>query len=272
MSVQDQVIQELRVKPEINPEEEIAHRVHFLKEYLKESGAYGYVLGISGGQDSTLAGKLAQMAVDALNKEEDRIVAFFHAVHLPYGKQRDWNDAVTAAEWIGADETFTVDIQHAVDASYMSFLAQTRIRLNAFLKGNIKARERMKVQYDLAGYHGMLVVGTDHAAEAITGFYTKHGDGACDVAPLFGLNKRQGRQLLRYLNCPPHLYYKTPTADLEDTKPGLPDEEALGLCYDSIDDYLEGKSVPEEDKNRIEELHWRTRHKRALPVTPARRL
>jgi NAD+ synthase len=86
-------------------------------------------------------------------------------------------------------------------------------------------------------------VGTDHAAEAVTGFYTKFGDGGADITPLSGLDKRQGKALLQYLGAPAKLYDKTPTADLEEDKPMRPDEEALGVRYDEIDDYLEGREV-----------------------------
>ena len=100
-------------------------------------------------------------------------------------------------------------------------------------------------------YNGV-VLGTDHAAEAVTGFYTKYGDGGVDLTPIFRLNKRQGKQLLKHLGCPEHLYLKIPTADLEEERPALPDEVALGVTYDEIDDYLEGKEVPEEAKKKIE--------------------
>ena len=103
----------------------------------------------------------------------------------------------------------------------------------------------MKVQFSIASNTQGIVLGTDHSAENITGFYTKYGDGAADIAPIFGLNKRQGKQLLAYLGAPKHLYEKVPTADLEDDKPQLPDEEALGVSYHDIDDYLEGKEIPE---------------------------
>ena len=88
----------------------------------------------------------------------------------------------------------------------------------------------MKVQYDLAGVYQGVVLGTDHAAEAVTGFFTKHGDGAADLVPLYRLNKRQGRQILEYLDAPEELYLKVPTADLEDDKPLIPDEVAL-RCF-----------------------------------------
>jgi NAD+ synthase len=153
-----------------------------------------------------------------------------------------------------------------VDASVNS-LKEAGIELTNFLKGNEKARERMKVQYSIAGAKNGLVLGTDHSAEALVGFFTKHGDGAADVVPIFRLNKRQGKMLLKELGCPEHLYLKTPTADLEDDKPQLPDEVALQVTYDEIDDYLEGKEVKEKSKQRIEKLFLNTEHKRKGPVT-----
>jgi NAD+ synthase len=112
-----------------------------------------------------------------------------------------------------------------------------------------------------------LVLGTDHAAEAVTGFFTKFGDGACDIAPLAGLTKHQGKELLKALGAPSRLHDKAPTADLEDLKPLVPDEEALGLTYEQIDAYLEGKEVSEGAAKRLESWYLATRHKRALPVT-----
>ena len=146
-------------------------------------------------------------------------------------------------------------------------LAEAGIEISDFNKGNIKARERMIAQYGVAGAMHGVVVGTDHAAEALAGFYTKFGDGAADITPLYRLNKRQGRQILAYLGAPEHLYQKTPTADLEEDRPALPDEVALGVTYDAIDDYLEGKDVAEKDAIQIEKLFTTTEHKRQSPVT-----
>ncbi|MCK0471907.1 ammonia-dependent NAD(+) synthetase [Alkalihalobacillus sp. APA_J-10(15)] len=267
MTTQQQIVMsDLQTKPTIEPKEEIQRRVKFLKDYLIHTGANGFVLGISGGQDSTLTGKLAQMAVDELNREASKEYAFY-ATRLPYGVQQDEEDAQDAIRFIRPTKAITVNIKAAVDASIEAFELATGEPLSDFNKGNTKARERMKVQYDLAAHFGCLVIGTDHAAEAITGFFTKHGDGACDVTPIFGLNKRQGKALLKELGAPEHLYLKAPTADLEDDKPGLPDEVALGMSYDQLDDYLEGKSVPETIKKQIEERYRKTEHKRQLPVT-----
>ena len=125
----------------------------------------------------------------------------------------------------------------------------------------------MIAQYALAGQRELLVVGTDHAAEAVTGFYTKFGDGGADVVPLAALTKRQGRALLEELGSPERLDLKAPTADLLDDSPGQTDEANLGLSYQHIDDYLEGKPVPVDVAEAIEARFLATRHKRTTPVT-----
>jgi NAD+ synthase len=266
-SLQKQIVEEMMVSPEINPQEEIRRSVDFMKAYLKKhSFMKSLVLGISGGQDSTLLGKLAQMAIDEMNQESDSSDYAFYAVRLPYGEQGDAQDAIDAVEFINPTVSMTVNVQPAVDAS-VETLKKNGIELSDFVKGNEKARERMKVQFAIAAMKNGVVLGTDHSAEAVTGFYTKYGDGAADLVPLFRLNKRQGRALLIELGCPEHLYNKKPTADLEEDRPSLPDEEALGVTYDQLDDYLEGKEVPAEAKKTIEGHYLKTQHKRHLPVT-----
>ncbi|UOF91319.1 ammonia-dependent NAD(+) synthetase [Fodinisporobacter ferrooxydans] len=265
--LQKQIIETLGVQPKIDPKAEIRKRVDLLKGYVKKTGLKGYVLGLSGGQDSTLSGKLAQLAIDELNNEMEEKAYQFIAMRLPYGLQKDEADAQDAIRFINPAKVVTINIKPAVDASYASFEQATGDVLSDFLKGNMKARERMKAQYDIAAQYHLLVIGTDHAAEAITGFFTKHGDGACDITPIYGLNKRQGKHMLQELGCPPHLYLKKPTADLEDMKPGLPDEEALGFTYENIDDYLEGKEIDAQIAELIEKRYIATEHKRRPPVT-----
>ncbi|MBX8946470.1 MULTISPECIES: ammonia-dependent NAD(+) synthetase [Lysinibacillus] len=267
MTLQQQIIEELRVLPNIDVQGEIRKSIDFLKEYAKRhSFVKGFVLGISGGQDSTLTGKLAQLAIDELNAEEGEMKYSFFAVRLPYGVQADEQDCQDAIDYIKPTKVYTVNIKDAVDASVRA-LTNAGVELNDFVKGNEKARERMKVQYSIAAMNGAVVLGTDHAAEAITGFYTKFGDGGADLMPIFRLNKRQGKQLLAELQCPEHLYKKVPTADLEEDRPSLPDEVALGVSYDQIDDYLEGKEIPEEPRRRLEGYYLRSQHKRHMPIT-----
>lgn len=264
--MQAMIVEEMKVKPSIDSAETIKEIQHFIEQYLHaHTFVKTLVLGISGGQDSTLAGKLVQLAVENMRNASGRDVQFI-AVKLPYGVQKDADEVEDALKFIQPDRIVTVNIKPAVDQSVQS-LQEAGITLSDFHKGNEKARERMKVQYAIAANTSGIVVGTDHSAENITGFFTKHGDGAADIAPLFGLNKRQGRQLLQYLYAPAHLYEKVPTADLEDDKPQLPDEEALGVTYEAIDNYLEGKGVSPEDATIIERHYVRNAHKRELAYT-----
>lgn len=266
MTLQQEIIQALGASPQIDTDGEIRRSVDFLKSYLQ---TYPFikalVLGISGGQDSTLTGKLCQQAINELRAEGDDSRQFI-AVRLPYGVQADEQDCQDAIAFIQPDRVLTVNIKGAVLASEQA-LREAGIELSDFVRGNEKARERMKAQYSIAGMTHGVVVGTDHAAEAITGFFTKYGDGGTDINPIFRLNKRQGKQLLARLGCPEHLYKKLPTADLEDDRPSLPDEAALGVTYDNIDDYLEGKTLDENTAKIIEGWYLKTEHKRRTPIT-----
>ncbi|WP_237222897.1 ammonia-dependent NAD(+) synthetase [Rothia nasimurium] len=263
--LQAHIIEELGVKPSIDPAEEVRKRVQFLVDYLKATGTRGFVLGISGGLDSTLAGRLCQLAVEQL--ELEGVEAEFIAVRLPYKVQADEDDAQAALRFIMPQQTVTYNIAEAVDGFESAFATATGRPIADFNKGNVKARARMIAQYALAGEKNLLVVGTDHGAEAVTGFFTKFGDGGADIMPLFGLNKRQNRALLKVLGADTRLWEKVPTADLLDGKPGRTDEDELGVTYDQIDDYLEGKDIDPAAAENIEGRFLRSRHKRTTPVT-----
>lgn len=267
MTLQEEIIQELGVQSEIDAREEIRKSIDFLKAYLnKHSFLHTFVLGISGGQDSTLAGKLAQLTMEEMRSETGNPNYQFIAVRLPYGEQADEEDAKKALEFIKADIELRVNIKGAVDQQ-VEALNEAGLAISDFNKGNIKARQRMITQYAIAGEKQGAVLGTDHAAENITGFFTKYGDGGADILPLFRLNKRQGKQLLQELGAPEQLYQKVPTADLEDDKPLVSDEVALGVTYNDIDDYLEGKKVPVSVQETIENWWHKTQHKRHLPIS-----
>jgi NAD+ synthase len=261
---------ELGVAPSFDVAAEVGRRVSFLSDYLLAAGMHALVLGISGGVDSTTAGRLCQLAVERLRT--DGLPARFIAMRLPYGTQLDETDAQAALRFIHADEELSVDIRPAADAmlaalhgSGFGFAGREQ---EDFVLGNIKARQRMIAQYAVAGARRGLVVGTDHAAEAVMGFFTKFGDGACDVAPLTGLTKRRVRAIARYLGAPAALVDKVPTADLESLRPQLPDEAAYGVTYDEIDDFLEGKPTSAHAVGVIERFYTTSRHKRALPAHP----
>lgn len=261
----------MKVLAEIDPSEEISRRITFIKDTLYKSDLKNLVLGISGGVDSSTCGRLAQLAVDQLNKEHNSSDYNFIAIRLPYGTQQDEDDAQTALDFIQPSHRLTVNVKPSVEglhAEVCQSLTSTNLNQASesavdFAKGNVKARARMMAQYEVAGIVGALVIGTDHSAENITGFYTKWGDGACDLAPLFGLSKRQVRALAKTLNAPSHLVEKIPTADLECLAPQKADEHALGLSYDEIDDFLEGKPVTSEVEKRLIDIYTKTQHKRA---------
>lgn len=267
MSLQEEIIKQLGVLPEIDSELEIRKSIDFLKSYLyKHPFLKTFVLGISGGQDSTLAGRLAQLTMEEMRAETKDETYQFIAVRLPYGIQADEADAQKALAFIQPDQLLTVNIKEAVDGQ-VAELTKAGVSISDFNKGNIKARQRMITQYAIAGQYQGAVIGTDHAAENITGFFTKFGDGGADILPLFRLNKRQGKQLLQLLGAEKSLYEKVPTADLEEDKPGLADEVALGVTYADIDDYLEGKTISSQAQEIIENWWQKTAHKRHLPIT-----
>lgn len=266
------ILAEMKVLPTIDVAHEVKRRVAFIQQQLKASGCTSLVLGISGGIDSCTLGRLAQLAVDGLNEQAQGQYQFI-AVRLPYSTQADEQDAQDSITFIQPTQSLSVNVQPGTDAIH----AQTTQALADaglmpqdphhidFVKGNVKARARMVTQYEIAGMLNGLVLGTDHSAENITGFYTKYGDGACDLAPLFGLNKRQVRQLATYMGAPEKVITKAPTADLESLTPQLADEQALGLSYDEIDDFLEGRDVSPAVSDKLVAIYQKTQHKR-IPI------
>lgn len=263
--LQRTIVSEMGVKPDIDPAAEVDARVGFLCDYLKATRAGGFVLGISGGVDSSLAGRLAQLAIERL--AEEGTDADFVAVRLPHRVQHDEDDAQAALRFIQPKTSWTYDVAPAVDGFEAQFRDTTGRDISDYNRGNVKARVRMTAQYALAGERNLLVIGTDHGAESVTGFFTKFGDGGADVLPLFGLNKRQNRALLAHLGADERVWQKVPTADLLDDTPGQTDEAELGISYDQIDDYLEGRDIAADAAEKIEHRYLMTRHKRTVPVT-----
>ncbi|MFD4897445.1 ammonia-dependent NAD(+) synthetase [Streptomyces sp. NPDC058411] len=270
IALQQEIARELEVAETFDAHQEIERRVAFLADRLTSTGLRSLVLGISGGVDSTTAGRLSQLAVERARAAGHE--ARFYAMRLPYGVQADEHDAQLALAFIKADQVLTVDIKPATDATQQSLLegdlAFRDPHHQDFVVGNVKARQRMIAQYAVAGAHSGLVVGTDHAAEAVSGFFTKFGDGAADLVPLTGLTKRRVRAVAEALGAPAELVGKVPTADLETLDPGKADEHALGVTYDTIDDFLEGKPVDEEAFDTIVSRYRLTDHKRRLPLAP----
>jgi NAD+ synthase len=267
---QREIAAALGVRSSIDPDAEIERRTAFLDDACSAAPGHALVLGISGGIDSAVAGVLCARASRIRQARGD--AASFVAMRLPYGAQRDADDATAVLDTLGADRVLAVDIASCAD-SLMASVAAAGLGFDDAaaqdaVAANVKARERMVTQYAVANALSGLVVGTDHAAEALMGFYTKYGDGAADVTPLSGLTKRQVRALAERLAVPAQVISKPPAADLEALRPQRSDEDVFGISYDEIDDYLEGRSVPAEVAETVESAYDRTAHKRELPRGP----
>ena len=273
-AVQREIAEQLKVQPpfahDADLKAEIARRVSFIQDCLFNSGLKSLVLGISGGVDSLTAGLLAQRAMRELREKTGNAAYKFIAVRLPYDTQFDEHEAQASVDFIDPDERHTVNIGPAVKAlaeQVAAFEGKAAVSRD-FVLGNTKARMRMVAQYTIAGAEQGLVIGTDHAAEAVMGFFTKFGDGACDLAPLSGLVKNQVRAIARDFGAPESLVEKVPTADLEDLSPGKPDEASHGVTYAEIDAFLHGQPIREEAARIICDTYRKTEHKRVMPYAP----
>jgi len=268
--LKEESLKEFGVIPTENFDAKLAikKRVDYLKKFLIQTNLKGYVLGISGGVDSSTAGKLCQIACEELRAEGYE--AQFIAVRLPAGVQLDEDDAQEAIKFINADKMVTINIGEAANNLNMQGIEQFQSMETEHLtdyekdfnKGNMKARLRMLAQYHVAGMYRAAVIGTDHNTEGVCGFWTKWGDGACDLIVLNGLNKTQVRLVAKELDAPEFLWQKVATADLEEMAPQKTDESALGIDYPVLDAFLEGKEIPKETEYKIIAQYQKTQHKR----------
>ncbi len=266
MSLQQEIIARLGVKPVINVKEEIHKRVDFLKQCVLNARMKGLLIAISGGVDSALVCALCKKATDELTAETGNAYRTI-GVFQPYGEQEDIADSYAVAEAVGfsKNDLMETNIEETVDEAAIEIEAAYRSigihqHVGRVAKGNMKARTRMVVQYAIAFDQQLLVVGTDHASEAITGFYTKWGDGAVDITPISTLNKRQVRLLAAAMGVPDRVVHKVPTAGLWS---GQTDEGELGITYEHNSDYLEGKEIPADIQAKLEAQYAKTEHKRS---------
>ena len=227
----------------------------FLKDYLENSKMDTYVLGLSGGVDSSLTSVLIKNAVG-----KDRLMCIMMPID---SNPSDLEDALTLAKemdlnYIVIDATETYN-------QYLSDMVKAGVTISRDTRSNLKARIRMSILYAYAQEHRGLVVGTDNKDERFTGYFTKHGDGACDILPIAHLLKGEVVEASKLLGIPKFLAERVPTAGLF---AGQTDESQLGVTYKDLDAFLKGEKVPEEVEKRILYLNRISAHKRDATPMP----
>ena len=271
MTDQEEIIQALGVTSAFDAAQEAQRRTEFLATYLRKAGLETYVLGISGGVDSLAAAMLAQRAVRGLR--ETGYDATFIAVRLPYGVQADETDAQRAIDTIGADRLLRIDIKPASDAMLRSIRESGQDFGEAaredFLLGNIKARQRMIAQYARCGSQPRSGHRNRSCGGSPDGFLHQAWRWRRRHSSARRAEQTSGESRLPLIWEPLlALVQKVPTADLETLVPLRPDEDAYGVTYEQIDDFLEGKAIEEVARQRILETYRGSAHKRASAVSP----
>lgn len=239
-------------------EEKIQLTVEWLREKVAESGTKGILVGLSGGIDSSVVAHLIQRAFpkNALG------------VILPCkSSDSDAVDGELAAK-VASLKHLTIDLTQThevllkeIESQMIGFETENHRLTDA----NLRARLRMSTLYGIANNLNYLVAGTDNAAEIVTGYFTKYGDGGVDILPLANLTKREVFEWGRILGVPESVLNRAPSAGLWE---GQTDESEMGTTYEMIDDYVEGKEIPQNDRTIIENLYRRSEHKRNMPPAP----
>jgi NAD+ synthase len=233
--------------------EKIARKIEiFIKQ--KTAGLEGAVLGVSGGIDSTV---VAYLAVNALGKEK------LHGIIMPYKWNGNMDDGAELSKKLGIPHE-VIEIKDLVDAYEKIDFFNNRIA-----KGNLMARIRMCLLYGKANKDNLMVLGTSNKTEMMLGYFTKYGDGGCDIEPIADLYKTEVWELAKYLGVDKKLIDKKPTADLWD---GQTDEGEIGATYREIDAALKGDieaivKMPAKNYVKIQNMIKNSEHKRKMPET-----
>ena len=242
----------------------------WMRRQLNAAGARGFVVGLSGGVDSAVVARLAQLAAPG----------HVLAAILPCGSDpQDEADALLVATTFSlpvarVDLTATHDtLASGVQGGMKSLSLDMRAAAPSDpLRGrvplaNMKPRLRMTALYFLANTLNYLVAGTGNRSELAIGYFTKYGDGGCDLLPLGRLVKRDVRTLAKDLKVPPAIIDRTPSAGLW---LGQVDEEEMGFTYADLERYIEdgAQGVPPALAMRIERLMRGSEHKREMPAMP----
>ncbi|MFQ3308355.1 MAG: NAD+ synthase [Candidatus Nanohaloarchaea archaeon] len=251
--------------------EKVADKVHrFLQNKLEETGAEGYVIGVSGGLDSAVG---AKMAVDAVGSEN----VYGWVMPGDPSNSENMKDARQLCDKLDLNYR-EVDIEKVVE----DFTGTAPISTGGVTEGNIRARVRMIYEYMDANKNDLLVLGAGNKTEIKTGYFTKHGDGAVDVRPLADLYKTEVKELAKHIGLGQNFIEKQPTAGLWE---GQTDEGELGATYSKIDTIMEHIletdldierisdkiGIEESEVERFKQMYEKSRHKRQQPPSPSLR-
>lgn len=231
---------------------EVEKRVEFIRKKVAEAGAKGIVFGNSGGKDCALVGILAKIACE-------NTVGVIMPCSSKRNYEEDFVDGKELADKFGI-ETRIVDVtpvKNAIVGAIGEATALTPLAL-----ANINPRLRMTTLYAIGASENLLVAGTGNRSERYMGYFTKHGDGGCDINPISDLTVREVYEFLDYLDAPISIRKKAPSAALFE---GQTDEDEMGITYKELDDYLLTGIASDANKQKIEQAHKKTAHKRTMP-------
>lgn len=236
----------------------IEKTVEWLRQKQDETRTNGMLVGVSGGVDSAVVAMLIKKALPDNSM----------GIILPINNSE--KDLLDANELIKVSNisSITIDLT-SIHSQMMNSVKENmpnyKQEFDRITDANLRARLRMSTLYAVANNLNYLVVGTDNAAEILTGYFTKYGDGGVDILPIAHLLKSEVYEWGKYLGVPQSILNKAPSAGLWE---GQTDELEMGTTYKYIDDYLSGKEIPEKDKEIILNLNKKTEHKRNTPSQP----
>ena len=253
--------------PELNIEKTNQDIVNFIKSKVSEAKTDGIIVGLSGGIDSTL---VAHLACEALGNDK----VFGIIMPSTTTPTEDKIHGIEIAQKLGIDYK-----EIAIDSILNEFLSMTQLEENKLAIGNLKARIRMSIIYYYANANNYLVCGTGNKSELLIGYFTKYGDGACDIEPIGDLYKTEVYKLSQHLDVPKEILEKPPRAGLWNNQT---DEDELGMSYDLIDQILylctekkmknteiaEELEIPASDVDMIITKIIRSTHKSKVPESP----
>lgn len=230
--------------------------VSWLQEKVENAGLDGAVVGLSGGIDSAVTARLCQLAFG------DELLTVIMPCH---SSSNDRADALKVAGEFGM-QVIENDLSEIYD-HFLDNLKQSGIKGGKMAEVNIKPRLRMTALYYYAQAKNYLVVGTDNWSELKIGYFTKHGDGGIDLAPLGSLVKHEVKELARELEIPAEIIEKKPSAGLWD---GQTDESEMGFSYQELDNYILNGEARPEVAEKIKKLAAKNSHKVAPVPIPNR--